>query len=85
MRAVRESRNGMIRPGFRTSSERRELVACVRSHREDHGVARRANALLRLDEGKSCPSIAEFLYLPCIPKTRQSLRLAGSRQAQTYP
>ena len=37
----------MIRPGFLTSSERRELVACVRSHREGHGVARRANAILR--------------------------------------
>lgn len=53
----------MIRPGFLTSSERRELVACVRSHREDHGVARRANAILLLDDGKSCQAIAEFLYL----------------------
>jgi transposase len=53
----------MIRPGFLTSSERLELVACVRSHREDHGVARRANAILLLDDGKSCQAIAEFLYL----------------------
>ncbi|PZX15459.1 ABC transporter substrate-binding protein [Celeribacter halophilus] len=27
----------MIYPGFLSRSERRELVACVRSHREDHG------------------------------------------------
>lgn len=53
----------MIRPGFLTSSERRELVACVRSQREDHGIARRANAILLLDDGKSCQAIAEFLYL----------------------
>lgn len=53
----------MIRPGFLSSSERLELESCVRSHREDHGVARRANAILLLDDGKSCSLIAEFLYL----------------------
>ena len=53
----------MIRPGFLTFSERRELEDWVRSHREDHGVARRANAILLLDDGKSCQVIAEFLYL----------------------
>ncbi len=35
----------------------------MRSHRADHGVARRANAILLLDDGKSCQAIAEFLYL----------------------
>ena len=40
----------MIRNGFLPPSERRELEACVRSQREDHGVARRANAILLLDE-----------------------------------
>lgn len=34
----------------------------MRSQREDHGVARRANAILLLDDGKSCRGIAEFLY-----------------------
>ena len=29
----------MIRPGFLSSSERLELEACVRSQREDHGIA----------------------------------------------
>ena len=53
----------MIRPGFLSPSERRELEACTRSHREDHGIARRANAILLLDDGKSCQAIAEFLYL----------------------
>src|SRR5210317_2182742 len=53
----------MIHPGFLTPSERRELEACVRSQREDHGIARRANAILLLDDGESCQAIAEFLYL----------------------
>ena len=53
----------MIRPGFLSPAERRELVSCVRSQREDHGIVRRANAILLLDDGKSCQAIAEFLYL----------------------
>jgi len=53
----------MNRPCFLSSSERRELEVCVRSQREDHGVARRANAILLLDDGKSFQVIAEFLYL----------------------
>jgi DNA-binding NarL/FixJ family response regulator len=52
-----------IQPKFLTSTERAELMSCVRSHRADHGIARRANAILLLDEGKSCEVIAEFLYL----------------------
>jgi transposase len=53
----------MIRPGFLSSAERLELEVCVRSQRENHGIARRANAILLLDDGKSCQVIAEFLYL----------------------
>jgi transposase len=53
----------MIRPGFLAQADRRTLEACVRRQREDHGIARRANALLLLDDGKSCQEIAEFLYL----------------------
>ena len=53
----------MILPGFLSSSDRIELEACVRRQREDHGIARRANAILLLDDGKSCQEIADFLYL----------------------
>ena len=53
----------MIRPNFLSREDRRELLACVRRQREDHGVARRANALLLLDDGKSCVEIAQVLYL----------------------
>ena len=61
-----------IRPSFLSSAERLELEVCVRSQREDHGVARRANAILLLDDGKSCQVIAEFLYLD-YPRLAQDL------------
>ena len=53
----------MIRSGFLSPTDRRELLACVKRQREDHGIARRANALLLLDDGKSCSDIAEVLFL----------------------
>ena len=53
----------MIRANFLSSEERLELEGCVRRHGEEHGIARRANAVLLLDKGKSCAEIAEFLYL----------------------
>ncbi|WP_339775655.1 helix-turn-helix domain-containing protein [uncultured Thalassospira sp.] len=53
----------MIHSHFLTSAERLELERCVRRQREDHGIARRANAILLLDKGKSCAEIAEVLYL----------------------
>ena len=53
----------MIRPNFLTTSDRLELLSCVKRQREDHGVARRANALLLLDDGMSCSQIAKVLFL----------------------
>jgi len=53
----------MICPNFLSGEDRRDLLACVKRQREDHGVARRANALLLLDDGKSCVEIAQVLYL----------------------
>lgn len=53
----------MIRPSFLSPTARSELEACVRRQREDHGIARRANAILLLDDGESCTRIAKFLYL----------------------
>ena len=35
----------------------------MRRQREDHGIARRANAILLLDDGLSCAQIGRFLYL----------------------
>ena len=53
----------MIGPKFLSPEDRRELLACVKRQREDHGIARRANALLLLDDGKFRAEIAGVLYL----------------------
>jgi hypothetical protein len=52
-----------IRLGFLSSADRIELDDCVRRQREDRGIARRANAILLLDDGESCARIAKFIYL----------------------
>jgi hypothetical protein len=53
----------MNRSNFLSLEDCHELLACVKRQREDHGVARRANALLLLDDSKSCVEIAQVLYL----------------------
>lgn len=61
----------MIDPNLLSGSAALELERCARRHREDHGIARRANAILLLNKGKSCAQIAEFIYLDddttCVP------------------
>jgi len=53
----------MIRPGFLTERDRKSLERIVRRPSEKHGAARRANAILLLDDGLSCEQIAKVLYL----------------------
>ena len=53
----------MIRPGFLSASDRRALEASVSPRREDPAGARCDDAILLLDDGKSCQAIAEVLYL----------------------
>jgi transposase len=53
----------MICANFLTAADRLELLLCVKRQREDHGVARRANGLLLLDDGMSCTQIAKVLFL----------------------
>lgn len=53
----------MVRSGFLSVQDRKALLGCVKSQSENHGVARRANALLLLDEGKSCTEVATVLYI----------------------
>ena len=53
----------MNRSKFLSSADRRELLSIVKGHREDHGIARRANALLLLDDGLSCAQIARVLFI----------------------
>jgi len=53
----------MIRGGFLSAKERTALKAVMRHPSEIHGVARRANATLLLDDGWNCAKVAEALHL----------------------
>ena len=53
----------MLRGGFLSAKERTALQAVMRHPSEIHGVARRANAILLLDDGLSCADVAKVLYL----------------------
>lgn len=53
----------MIRPGFLDPESRRDLIELTRDGSAAHRLARRANALVLLDKGMSCQSIAEVLLL----------------------
>src|ERR1700722_15077045 len=53
----------MIRAGFLDSESRQDLIELTRDGSAAHRLARRANALLLLDDGMSCEVVAKVLYL----------------------
>ena len=53
----------MIRAGFLSVDERAQFERVVRRPSGLHGAARRANALLLLDDGMNCIDVAKVLYL----------------------
>jgi transposase len=53
----------MIRSGFLEPNIRNDLIAVVRNGKGEARLARRANALLLLDDGLSCTEVAKVLYL----------------------
>src|SRR5271169_4559805 len=53
----------MICPGFLECESRRDLIELARDGLAAHRLARRANALVLLDKGMSCQSVAEVLLL----------------------
>ena len=53
----------MTRGGFLSAKERAALRAVLGHPSETHGVARRVNAILLLDDGLSCAEVAKVLYL----------------------
>lgn len=53
----------MIRAGFLPEAERRALTVIARNGLEEHRVARRANALILLNEGWSCEQVARALLV----------------------
>ena len=53
----------MIRRGFLDRVSRRDLIELARDGSAAHRLARRANALVLLDDGMSCAAIAKVLFL----------------------
>src|ERR1700693_4424530 len=53
----------MIRAGFLDPESRSDLIELTRDGSVAHRLARRANALLLLDDGMSCEVIAKVLFL----------------------
>jgi len=53
----------MIRPGFLDRESRHDLIELARDGSAAHRLARRANALVLLDDGMSCAAIAKVLLL----------------------
>ena len=53
----------MIRPGFLDAASRQDLIELARDGSAAHRLARRANALVLLDDGMSCAAIAKVLLL----------------------
>ena len=53
----------MIRAGFLSAIERDELIDLAREGSAAHRLARRANALVLLDQGMSCEAIAKVFLL----------------------
>lgn len=76
----------MDRGGFLSSDERAYLEALVRRPSERHGIARRANALLLLDDGLRCEEVARVLYLDddTIRGWRDRYRQEGTRALRIF-
>ena len=53
----------MIRGGFLSPRQRAQLMALLRDGHTEQRLARRANAVLLLDDGWSCEKVADALYL----------------------
>ena len=53
----------MIRGEFLSTAERKKLLSLARDGSAAHRFARRANAILLLDDGLNCEQVAKVLYL----------------------
>ena len=62
-RPAPDSTGWMIRPGFLDTASRQDLIELARDGSAAHRLARRANALVLLDDGMSCAAVAKVLLL----------------------
>src|SRR5450755_4885979 len=58
-----DSTERMIQPGFLDRESRQDLIELARNGSAAHRLARRANALVLLDDGMSCEAISKVLLL----------------------
>ena len=58
-----DSAGDMIRGGFLSGNDRRALIGIARDGLAEHRIARRANAMILLDQGWSCEGVAAALLL----------------------
>lgn len=58
-----DSAGDMIRGGFLSGNDRRALIGMARDGLAEHRIARRANAMVLLDQGWSCERVAAALLL----------------------
>jgi hypothetical protein len=64
---MRISLGGMIRGGFLSSEERKELVRLARDGSAEHRVGRRSNAILLLNEDGAANGSPKSSILTTIP------------------
>jgi transposase len=62
-RGESDSTGPVIGPGFLDSESRQDLIELARDGSAAHRLARRANALVLLDDGMSCEAVAKVLLL----------------------
>ncbi len=80
-----DSTVGKIRRGFLDSESRKDLTELARDGSAAHRLARRANALVLLDDGMSCLTVAKVLLLDddtVRRLCRLSARKTGSRAGE---
>src|SRR6202522_3292831 len=58
-----DSAHCMVRAGFLHPESRKDLTELARDGSAAHRLARRANALVLLDQGMSCGDVAKVLFL----------------------
>jgi transposase len=58
-----DSTESMIRPGFLDKDSRKDLLDLARNGLVAHRLARRANALVLLDDGMSCEAVGRVLFI----------------------
>lgn len=76
----------MDQGGFLSTDKRAHLEALVRRPTERHGIARRANAVLLLDDGLRCKELARVLYLDddTVRRWRDRFRQEGARALAVF-